>query len=493
MKRYSVLVPMILLGIILSGLSESCGATLKVGAAVCDLTPPEPVALDGQMHTRISTSAATPILANVIAFEGENDKGVKSACIMVSLDLVGIRPELESAIRAEVVKAIPGFDPHQLILSATHTHTAPVADVNKYYIAPNVKCMRPNEFCQFAGRKLAPVLAAAWKERQEVRYSYGLADAYVAQSRRPVYIGGKAIMYGKTSRPDFRRLEATEDHDVNSMFFWNTKDKLVAMIVNVSCPSQVVEGLSVLHADYWHFVRQQLYKRYGKDIPVVSLCGAAGDMCPRPIFRHSADARMNQLRGLSLAEAVGQRVANAVEGTFDTVQLDKTANIPFVHQYDIIKLPQYRITESEYKRTKAEADSLREVIKKDPNQHRLYYWANVIVQRYEAQQKDPNASFDVPIHILRIGNTAFCTNPFELFTSYGTQMKARSKAMQTFVVQLTDGCGICGTSSSAGYLPTAEAYKGGGYSAIVKSITVGPDGGQKLVEDSLQRINAMFK
>jgi hypothetical protein len=84
------------------------------------------------------------------------------------------------------------------------------------------------------------------------------------------------------------------------------------------------------------------------------------------------------------------------------------------------------------------------------------------------------------------------TNPFELFTSYGIQIKARSKARQTFVVQLTDGCGICGSASSAGYLPTALAYQGGGYSAIVKSICVGPKGGQVLVEETLKRINAMW-
>jgi len=38
------------------------------------------------------------------------------------------------------------------------------------------------------------------------------------------------------------------------------------------------------------------------------------------------------------------------------------------------------------------------------------------------------------------------TNPFELFLDYGMRIKARSKALQTFVVQLA--------CDSSGYLPT---------------------------------------
>lgn len=63
-------------------------------------------------------------------------------------------------------------------------------------------------------------------------------------------------------------------------------------------------------------------------------------------------------------------------------------------------------------------------------------------------------------------------------------MQGRSKALQTFVLQLT-----CG---SAGYLPTERAVKGGGYSAIVASNRVGPEGGQVLADRSVEMINSMW-
>ena len=74
-------------------------------------------------------------------------------------------------------------------------------------------------------------------------------------------------------------------------------------------------------------------------------------------------------------------------------------------------------------------------------------------------------------------------NPFELFTQYGIQIKARSRALQTFIIQLT-GPGT--------YLPTTAAVRGGGYSAIVASSVVGPEGGQVLVDRTVGLINSLW-
>ena len=87
------------------------------------------------------------------------------------------------------------------------------------------------------------------------------------------------------------------------------------------------------------------------------------------------------------------------------------------------------------------------------------------------------------LHVLRIGDIAICTNSFELFTDYGIRMKARSKAIQTFVVQLV-GPGT--------YLPTEKAIRGGHYSAVVHSSLVGPEGGNVLVDHTVNAINSLW-
>ena len=93
--------------------------------------------------------------------------------------------------------------------------------------------------------------------------------------------------------------------------------------------------------------------------------------------------------------------------------------------------------------------------------------------------------FHPEVHIARFGDIAFATNAFELFLDYGNQIKARSKAMQTFIVQLA-----CG---SDGYLPTEKAEKGSHYSAYVSSGVTGHEGGEILVRKTLDEINKMFE
>jgi len=63
-------------------------------------------------------------------------------------------------------------------------------------------------------------------------------------------------------------------------------------------------------------------------------------------------------------------------------------------------------------------------------------------------------------------------------------MRARSKAAQTFLIQLTCGSGA--------YLPTEKVEKGGHYSAYVSSGIVGHQGGELLVRKTIEVINDSF-
>jgi len=106
-----------------------------------------------------------------------------------------------------------------------------------------------------------------------------------------------------------------------------------------------------------------------------------------------------------------------------------------------------------------------------------------IIKRYRDQQY--TEVYPVEYHIIRLGDIAIATNPFEMFLDYGNRIKARSHAEQTFIVQL-----CCG---AAQYLPTEKAEKAGHYSAYVASGHVGHEGGDILVRNTIEDINALWK
>ena len=455
----------------------SQAAELQVGGATITITPDKPVALSGQFRTRISTEVESPVTATALALESREGEKSLDQAILVSCDLVSIRDGILEAVREKVAPRLPGFDIQKLVLSATHTHTAPVMLEGRYEL-PESGIIRPAEYFDFLVNQLASVIEQAWKSRRPGSVGWGLGHAVVAQNRRALYAGGTAQMYGKTFRSDFQGLEGYEDHGVEVLFFWDAEGKLLATAVNVACPSQEVEGLSVVNADFWHQVREQLRKKYGDSLLILGWTGAAGDQSPHLMFRKNAEERMRKLRGLTRLDELARRIVAAVEEAYAGAEKERHPDAVLVHKVKQLQLPEREVTPAEL------ADAREQVAKlsKDPKMERRMKWNHAVIERHERQQKSPQLH-DMELHVLRLGDVAIATNSFELFTDYGIQMKARSRALQTFVIQLA------GTGS---YLPTARAVHGGSYSAIIQSNIVGPLGGQMLVDETVELINSLW-
>ena len=465
------------LSIIAISLPAFAGASeILVGAATISITPEEPVALAGQMRTRISQSVESPCTATALALESKPAEGAGDQAILVSCDLVAIRDGLIDEVRAAVQPRANGLDLNKIVLSATHTHTAPVAREGTY-VLPDEGVMPIAEYRKFLVAQLADVIIQAWENRQPGRVGWGMDHAVIALNRRAVYANGTAQMYGKTDGPEFRGIEGYEDHAVEVLFFWNAKDELIATAINVPCPSQEVESRSAVNADFWHQVRTTLQERHGADLKVLGWTGASGDQSPHLMFRKAAEERMRELRGLDRLEELARRIVNAWEVAYEGAKQDIHADVVFIHKVKEINLPVRQVTQEEYEDAKANIEKLT-----DPKDQPRQRWYQRVVTRFESQKPEDTDSME--LHAIRLGDIAIATNQFELFTDYGIQMKSRSKALQTFIIQL---------AGPGSYLPTERAVAGGGYSAVVASSRIGPKGGQVLVDETVELVNSLWE
>jgi hypothetical protein len=452
-------------------------AELRIGAATVDLTPDTPVALDGQFHVRISKGVDNPVQATAVALEGrEGDRGGEQA-IFLSADLVNFTPLICKSLRERLKASLPDFDANKLVMTATHTHTAPVVNEGWYKI-PEQGVMPTAEYREFLLGRLEEVVLRAWKARQPGGVSWGLGYAMVGHPRRSVYADGSAKMYGSTAIPEFRGLEGASDPGLETLFFWNARKELLAAGINVACPAQEVENRSTLNADFWHDVREHLRTHLAKDLAVLGWPAACGDLSPRRMVRKAAEDRMLKLRGLSHTQEIGRRIGREVADLCALVSQDLRTEVPFAHRVEQLTLPVRKVTEEEVSKAEKELEARKE---KGEKGLRLG-WLQATIQRFRDQGAHP--TFTVNVHVLRIGDVAIVTSPFELFSDYGMQIKGRSRAEQTFVLELTDG--------SEQYLPTARAVAGGGYSAVVQSSRGGPEAGQMLVDRTVEMIHALW-
>jgi hypothetical protein len=422
---------------------------LYVGWAVADITPDKPVALIGQLHKRISVAVQDPITATVLAIETKGDGGRKEQAIMISCDVTFIRAQTQKKLQALISKKMNDFDASKLFLNATHTHTAPGFIDNEFFglydISNDKGVMKPSEFETFFIEKLSEAVVKAWKTRKPAGFSWGLGNAILGHNRRTVKFDGTAKMYG-VGDADFSHYEGTEDNMVGMLFFWDVNRNLKGMVINIVSTAQVTDGTNFISADYFNETREYIKNKYGKDIFIFFQIGSSGDVTPanHEFIYKRAEEIMLQRKGITARQELGYRILKAVDEVMPFVKSDVKDKVVFKHTVAELTLP----------------------VKNPPDP-----------PFYLVDSVDP-AEF----HILRLGDIAIATNPFELFMDYGVLMKARSKAVLTLIVQLS--------CQHSGYLPTERAIKGGGYSA--DKYLVGPDGGYKLVDETVKRINEMW-
>ena len=455
------------------------GQRLMVGWAERDISPRLPVVLVGQFHARVATEIRDPLTVTALALsEGEDG----DCAVLVSCDVIAIRSEIIERCREAIGESVPDLPAEKVVLSATHTHTAP--GFHDRFPRQVEDEMPPAEFADLFVERVTEAVAEAWEQRRPGSVGWGYGHAVVAHNRRVVYFDGTARMYGNTDDPNFSHIEGYEDHGLDLLYTWDEAGELTGVLVNLACPSQVVGSATYVSADFWHDVRVQLRRRIGEGLFVLGQASAAGDQNSRNMVHRGKEERMLRLRGLTRREELGRRIANAVEEVLPLAQMETFDTLPLRHSVRQVHLARQPVTEEQVEAARRNLERLQAEEPADERaetrRHSQLRRAERLISRYEEQQEQPTLEYEV--NAIRLGDVAFASNPFEYYLDYGLRIEARSPAQQTFIVQL---------AGHAGYVPTARALEGGGYSADGNN-RIGAEGGQQLVEHTLEMLHELW-
>ncbi|MBE7062686.1 MAG: hypothetical protein E7390_02715 [Ruminococcaceae bacterium] len=476
---------------------------MKVGFSQKNITPPCRVTLAGLQRVRIAEKIESEVYVNTFAMEEDGEQ-----LIICAMDLVGYDGHFGNLVKENLKSA--DIDREKIILCVTHTHSAPGVTQKGFekieaYLPEGRKIEEPalpddvwdnDKNCTYIAPIVAAAIDEAWQKRTDGYISPAFGRAVVGHSRRLVYGDGTARMYGHSDKVDFLYPESAEDSGVEMLYVFDGEKKPMGVLVNVACPAQVMEATYKLSADFWGKVRDRAHEKYGEDFTVVGLCGAAGCQSPRDLVRHKRadavkleDPRKMPRRGDAYMydepgiHAIGKRLFHVIEDEMEEAASRMSDKDILIHKAVTVELPLGCVSEAEYLKAKeglakyvAETDVL------DDRYKITRYTA--VMRRYERQMKA--AYMTARLNIVRLGDIAFATNPFELYLNYGLQMKGRSFAAQTFLIQLAQKEG------SEGYLSTPAAEGGGSYGVGVLSCLTTPEGGRMLVNKTVAEINEMF-
>jgi len=475
---------------------------LQIGWGQTEITPEGPVFIAGQFYTRISEGVADPLMAIALALDTGEDH-----VIFVSVDSVGISDAVRDAVRARLDGET--FDPRKVLFHATHSHAAPESRFSNGGLRESAReighrkleAMPVDQVVEFMAGRIAAMIRKAWAGRAPGGIAFGIDDAVVGRNRRWVNDQGISTMYRlfPPQTETFRHVEGFEDHSLNLLATYDPQGKLTGVLVNIPSPSQQSEHSFLLSADFWAETRAELRKRFGEGLGVISQCSAAGDLTGRTILEPAARARMLKLRGIDDRQEIANRITEAVARILPVIASTVDYAPELRHRVEMLELPVNRLSQADAddaarnaaameEQYQAEVARLNDAASADPRWYlrasefqRRKTWYQGVIQRFQEQKTCSTKPFEV--HFLRLGEIAFASNPFEYYLDFGIQIKVRSPALQTFLIQL---------AGNGTYVPSPRSVQGGGYGSVPASNPIGPEGGQALAEHTVTTLRELF-
>lgn len=454
-------------------------AGLRVGTAAIDISPDVfPI----QLRSGKSTYVHDPLHVRAVAFENGEGRAV-----IALIDAIGYGRESSDEAKAAVAKAT-GWNPEDMLVSATHTHTAPKGgDTSPGRIAYEKK--------RFQG--IVQALTQAIQSLEPAKLGYARDEEPTEVRNRRWYLkpgtmdknpmGGLDKVRTNGPRPALLKPAGPIDPEVCVIYARTRRGKPLGLIANYALhyvggvpkikePDGRVVGMA--SADYFgEFARIMPY-RLGGNPPTNFVAfisnGASGDInnidfySTRPPRAPFEQIRIVATKAADAARRAVLKIENYEENPLiATRQRDVTLHYRQPTQVDIetarrlMGLPA-KERNAINKRTSSVAS--KTIIYADPASPKT---ENVIVQAF------------------RIGDQAVVTMPFEVLVEIGLEIKEKSPFQNTFLIELANG--------GYGYLPPPNQHKLGGYETWLGTSRFAPDSSDVLIRHLLEMLAELIQ
>ena len=430
-----------LAGLLFSG--ASVFADLQAGAAVVDVTPSKfPVLVNGGMTSRQASEVTTRINARAIVLADDTERigiVVVDSCMMP-------RPLLDEAkqLAANQTK----LRPDRILISATHTHTAPSAmgalgtDADSDYL-PVLR----------AG--IAEALANAEKNLEPATVGWGVENAAEFTAlrrwiRRPDRLATdpfgndtvRATMHAGRNWDDVVGESGPEDPDLSMISFRSPGGRPIAVLANFSM--HYFSGQKALAADYFGLFCDGLQKTVGHDEadapPFVAIMshGCSGD-----IWRRDYTKPKDEQDPFGDIETYTNELLKVANQCYSNIKYDTNSSLGMTEKRFRLN---YRVPDQQ--RLEWAQKVVAEMGDRPPKtQPEVYAREQIIL--HEKQ------STEIVVQGIRIGDIGIATTPNETYALTGLKVKLQSPLPKTMVIELANG--------GDGYIPPPEQHLLGGY------------------------------
>ncbi|MDO8541436.1 MAG: neutral/alkaline non-lysosomal ceramidase N-terminal domain-containing protein [Opitutaceae bacterium] len=275
-------------------------ADWKVGVATRKLTPAGPIWMAGYANrAKPSDGVDLDVFAKAVAIEDAQGGRV----VIVTLDLVGVPDGLRAYVERHAAEKF-GLKPHEILLNASHTHSAPQPYPDRMVLERLFSRMAKQEdvdavnaFEIFLQKALVELIGESRAAQTPCRMEFSQARAGFAMNRRRP--DGKGN-YSNNPYP-----AGPVDQEVPVLKVTTADGKIKALLFGYACHNTTLGGTKI-SGDYAGYAQQFLETSYpGATALFVMGCGADQNPYPRRgmVPDQSVDELVKQ-HGRALSNAV---------------------------------------------------------------------------------------------------------------------------------------------------------------------------------------------
>ena len=430
-------------------------------------TPQEPISLAGYFNKRIWDHVLDDLEVRAVVFKD----GDKLSAIL-HFDIISINYKLYGAVREALTKAgLTQFDESNLLVAATHTHTAPDT-----YGQPNSQA-----YNEFAAARAAEALADAVNNIQDGELFGGMAaDARFIFNRRYWMKAGHVITNPGKLNPDIMRPEGDIDPEI-PMLAVKTADGIKLLITSIVNHTDTIGGCGV-SADWPGFYRRAVEPKLAPGAMVVPMIGASGN-----INHFDVSTDMDQTC-YAEPERIGKGYAETVLAALDSLTPVTGSGI-VVKSRKVVTAPR-KIDDAEIAAAQAIVDKYPEIdvdnagAAKDLTSEDLAKGTPFALKYFASHLIRLANNTNVPEFLLTgfmFGDSAVLASlPSEPFVEIGLQVrKGVFKGKLCLVTSHGNRNG--GFGYGGGYIPNPWNYGRGGYEDTPRSSGYSTDTAEKLI------------
>lgn len=460
--------------------ADAAETPLQVGVAQMDITPPVGFPMAGYYHERLATGTKDPLWAKAVVWKSDTTQAAWVAC-----DLTGIGVDLSTVVRKRAAERT-GIPVANIILSATHSHTAPDYSAALYqHLGPAeaITTERDRERAAYAGRMIDGIVAAIEKAQAaavpcDIAAGAATQPSPVSFCRRFLMKDGSVRTWVGLKHPEALRATAPIDPEIGLVQITPVgSTQPTGLLSSFALHLDTVGGLE-WSADYPHFIEQSVLGKLGPQVVSIFGAGCCGDINhadPTGAPRNKTDFIGNSLGGTITA------------GLGDLQQV----SAPVLQaRSQVVPLPIQDVAPEDVARSVLLVTAAGQGQKIDFFDHVTAY-KRLIIDTLRHPQPNPEAqallswgrtrtwrgvgeALPVEIHTITLGSdAALVFLPGEVFVELGLAIKRASPFKTTLIVELSQ----CVETL---YVPNRQAYAGGGYE--VTNSMLQPGGGEMLVE-----------